>query len=183
MKIPKVANNHPQRVYVERTPFWAGHSDYGDARVAARSQDGRTAGETGDRQVILEAWQWITYTFRTIKSASSLMQLHRKNPAISSESPKAPSSILSPNSLHNVLYASNSKNPTLLHPTLHLQSRNIRYQSQVKPSHKPLEAEISAKTLSWRPHSQSVQPQGLTSWRKADEKKSAKFAHTIFWIP
>ena len=55
MEIPDVDNNHPRRVYVEITPFCAGHSDCGDALVAARSRDGRTAGETGDRQVILEA--------------------------------------------------------------------------------------------------------------------------------
>ena len=56
MEIPEVANNHPQRVYVEITPFWAGLSDGGDAPVAARSWDERTAGETEDRQVILGAW-------------------------------------------------------------------------------------------------------------------------------
>ena len=35
MKIPKVANNLPQRVFVERTSFWAGHTDCEDAPVAA----------------------------------------------------------------------------------------------------------------------------------------------------
>ena len=28
MEIPEVAHNHPQRVYVVRTSFWAGHSNW-----------------------------------------------------------------------------------------------------------------------------------------------------------
>ena len=31
MEIPEVANNHLQKVYVMRTSFWAGHSDWEDA--------------------------------------------------------------------------------------------------------------------------------------------------------
>ena len=36
-----MAHNHPERVYVVRTSFWAGHSDWEDPPVAARSRDGR----------------------------------------------------------------------------------------------------------------------------------------------
>ena len=54
-----------------------------------------------------------------------------------------------------------STNPT--QPTLHtptLQPNFIRYQSQVKPSHTPLEAGISVKTTVDALTAQSVQPEG-----------------------
>ena len=31
MEIPEVAYNHPQRVYVVKNSFWAGHSEWEDA--------------------------------------------------------------------------------------------------------------------------------------------------------
>ena len=92
-----------------------------------------------------------------------------------SESPKAPSSILSVNSPHNkfylllynqLLYATNSTRPNSTSPL------NVWYQSQVKPSHKPLEAGIRVKTLCRQPHCSVGPTTGITLPEEGEQKKA-----------
>ena len=158
MEIPEVASNQPQMVYdIVRTSFWAGHSDWEYAPVAARSQDGRT--------ILWNFGEW-----QVISEASSTTQLPWNNSATSSESPKVPSDILSRTLLKmKILY-----NLTLLHNYSTLE--NVRYESQVKPSPKPLESGISVKTLCRHPHC-AVSPTPGThlleegGWKKWDKEK------------
>ena len=81
MKIPEVAHKHPQRVYVVRTSFWAGHSDWEDAPVAARSQDGRTLWNTLENDKSFLKPNWGQHTDHHKELASSSTQLPRNNPA------------------------------------------------------------------------------------------------------
>ena len=140
-----------------RTSFWAGHSDWEDAPVATRSWDGRTLWNAC--RTTSHFWSLIDVDIQIITKDKPL---HQRNFLGSiqqpSESPKAPSNIFSLNSLHSTLlllyspqlYETNSTQPTIL--PIPLPSLNIRYLSQVKLSHKPLEAGISVKTLCRRPH-------------------------------
>ena len=167
-----MAHNHLQRVYVVRTSFWAGHSDWEDAPVAARSWDGRTLWTLW--RLTSHFWSLIDVDIQIITKDQPL---HQRNILGSiqqpSESPKAPSNILSLNSLHSTLlllyspqlYESNSTQPTLL------PSINVWYLSQVKPSHRPLEAGTSVKTLCRQPHRSVGSTTGTNLRRKANKKK------------
>ena len=117
---------------------------------------------SGELQVTSEACSMSTY-----RSSPKGQPLHQRNSSELSndaESPKAPSTYFSQtlNSTTTILLNySTSTNPNL--PTLLTYSTTqhiIRYQSQVKPSHTPLEAGISVKTTVDALTAQSVQPQG-----------------------
>ena len=103
----------------------------------------------------------------TYRSSPKDQPLHQRNSSelsIDAESPKAPSTYFSRTLNSNatiLLNYSTSTNPNL--PTLLTYSTTqhiIQYQSQVKPSHTPLEAGISVKTTVDALTAQSVQPEG-----------------------
>ena len=127
---------------------------------------------TGERQVISEAWLWIIYIPHK-GSTSSQTQLHGRIPAFSSKSTKAPFRHPLTNSPHNEQFYLQLFNltllyPTLLQPTLHTLNSTCGISPKSEPSHKPSEAGSMPRHGVDAHATQSVQPQGLTSRRKAD---------------
>ena len=138
MEIPQVANNHPQRVYFVRTSFWASHSDLEDApHCRTMSRWKRMLRDTGEWQVISEAWSW-SYTFHT--KGQPLYQSYF--PGESSnlfKSPKAPSRNLLWNSQHNesTLPSTLQPNSTQPNSTIYSSHKQSTPHPVLVPSQSP----------------------------------------------
>ena len=141
---------------------------------------------TGEWQVISEAWSWITYTFHTKGSSSSPTQLHQRILQPLQNHLRCHLNIFS-RTLHiiNTLPSTLKPNSTL-QPNSSLQPNSTIYSSHStsgispKPSLKPLEAGTHAKTSCRRPH-RSVGPTTGTQLPEEDGKKRKKLQIFDLW--
>ena len=147
MEIPEVANNHPQRVYVLRTFFWAGHSDWkGTPPVAAQKNwENNHSNNTGEQQVILGSWSLKNNSTQRINP--SLMQIcwnKLRQPFLMLKAPSSrqPSQTLLQNEIFYLLLFnltllySDSTSQYYKQPTLHTTTkRPVSVPSQSPPLH------------------------------------------------
>ena len=136
-KIPEVANNHPQRIYVVKLLSELVTQIEKMPLLPQEVKMEETCCEnSGEWQVISEAWSRITYTFLTKNHPLHQRNFLRTIQQTSSESPKAPSSILS-----QTLFIMNTLPSTLQTASLQIQlystqlynfPLNVWYQPQVR---------------------------------------------------
>ena len=171
MEIPEVTNNHPQRAYVYRTSFWAVHLNWEDAPCCReKSRRKKPLRNTGERQVISEVWLWITYTLHTKGQPPHQCNFTRESCNLFKNHLRRHLDIFY-QTLHIMKYSTLYSTTQLYIYSPHRLNSTSSISPKSEPSLKPLEAGSVPKHCVDAHAAQLVQPQGLTSQRKADEKK------------